>query len=106
MASRALLRSAAILAVFVIVPACQNEILVGPLFIYTTKTSMDGSQVLPAVAIAATGSATVSVDESYSKVQYSVDVTGVGVVTAVEIRIGEPGQNGPAIFRPTTAPFT
>jgi len=97
-------RAAALAIVAVLLPACEGGILVGPPFPSTAASALlRGSQVVPAQASAATGTATVTVDGQRMFFDYTIAQTGIGTVTAVEIRLGGPGTNGPVLF---TIPLT
>jgi hypothetical protein len=98
------LRTAALALLAALLPACEGHILVGPPFPSTLVSALlRGSQVVPAQGSAATGTATVTVDGELMFFDYSIAQTGIGTVTAVEIRLGIPGTNGPVLF---TIPLT
>src|SRR5262249_55902242 len=71
----------------------------------TLDSSLDGSQVVPGVVIAASGSATFQVDQALTRIKFSVSVTGVGTVTSVKVHAGEPGADGPELFTLASGPF-
>jgi len=106
MASRSILRSGALLLVLGIIPACQNEVLVAPEFAHTLNAVLDGAQVVPGSGAAATGTATFQIDEAQTKVQFTLSLTGIGVVTSVKIHAGEPGRNGLELATLATGPFS
>src|SRR5579872_4454396 len=92
-------RAAAFVLVAALMPACKYEGLVMSSFPSTVVSGLlRGSQVVPAVTTAATGTATLTVDGQQTFIDYSVAQTGIGTVTAVEIRLGVPGTNGPVLF--------
>jgi hypothetical protein len=92
-------RFAALVGISALLPACGQF---GGFFVPFPNTiasvNLRGSQVVPAVVSAAAGTATITVDGLQKFVTYTVDATGLGPVTAIEIRLGDPGVNGPAIF--------
>jgi len=93
------LRAAALALLAALLPACEGRILVGPPFPSTAASALlRGSQVVPAQASTATGTATVTVDGGLTFFDYSIAQTGIATVTAVEIRLGGPGTNGPVLF--------
>src|SRR5581483_9416549 len=68
-----------------------------------------GSQVIPALGTGASGTATLTVDGLRQFVDYTIDALGfASAVTAIEIRLGEPGTNGPVLFSipPGTFPIS
>jgi len=89
----------ALLLVAVILPACEPyQGIIGPLPRTVASAVLRGSQVIPAVGTGATGTATVTVAFNLTYFDYSVDQTGIVTPTAVEIRLGGPGTNGPVLF--------
>jgi hypothetical protein len=100
-------RILSLLVVGVLIPACKAEpgFLPGPLLVINTQ--LRGSQVVPAVSVpVTTTNAALTVSENGKSINYSVNYTGSGTITAVEIRLGAAGSNGPLLFTLATAPFT
>jgi len=96
----------ALLVVSVILPACepyQGSIEPPPRTV--ANAVLRGSQVVPALGTGAAGTATVTVAFDSSSFDYSVDQTGIVTPTAVEIRLGGPGTNGPVLFTLPLGPF-
>jgi hypothetical protein len=110
MALRSILRSGALLLVFAIVPSCTNEVAVAPEFAHTLNAVLDGSQVVPGVAVAASGTAAFQIDGLQTKVRFTINLSGVGTVSSVKIHAGEPGSNGPELATlasgPVSSPLT
>ena len=59
---------------------------------------LDGSQEVPPVATAATGSAVAFLYEPDDRLVFMVDATGLPNITAVHLHQGLPGSNGPVLF--------
>lgn len=99
-------RILAALAVALLVPACRfSGFTTLPATVVVAK--MRGSQVVPAVPTPVTTSdTTLSLRGDHSAIDYTVNYTGSGTVTAVEIRLGVAGANGPLLFTLATGPFT
>jgi hypothetical protein len=96
----------AFLGIAFLIPACGPFQGLGTPFPVVTLTAvLRGSQVAPSVATVSTGTASLVVDGTRTSIASSVSYSGAGVITAVEVRLGEPGANGPAIFTLATAPF-
>jgi hypothetical protein len=97
-----------LLVVGVLIPACKNDpAFLPPLPEAVIKTQLRGSQVVPAVATpVTTTNATLTIPQGHQSMDYSVTYTGSGTITAVEIRLGVAGTNGPLLFTLATAPFT
>lgn len=106
MTSRSVLRTGALLLVVAIVPACNRTMIVSGLGGISSAAVLRGSQVVPADATAATGTASIVIDDMQTKIQYSVSATGLGTVTSVRIHRGDPGTNGGAMFTLASGPFT
>ena len=94
------------LAVAILIPACKFPGFVTvPAAVVVAQ--MRGSQVVPAAAVPVTTSdATLSVRADRNAIDYTVNYTGSGTITAVEIRLGVAGSNGPLLFTLATGPFT
>lgn len=94
------------LAVAILIPACKfSGFTTSPATIVVAQ--MRGSQVVPAAAVPVTTSdATLSIRGDKSAIDYTVNYTGSGTLTSVEIRLGVAGANGPLLFTLTSAPFT
>lgn len=92
-------RVALVLVAAALLPACDGMIVFhGPPNV-DAKGLLRGSQVVPALSTGATGTTTVTVDGKNHFINYTVDATGLsGAATAIEIRLGEPGTNGPVLF--------
>lgn len=100
------LRSAALLMLAVVVPACDPHGGYLPLpSDVVAAVSLSGSQVVPANATIAVGDARLRVVRALRTIDYTVNQIGLGTVTSVEVRVGAPGVNGPAIFTLATGPF-
>lgn len=105
MRTRITLTSGAILLVGLILPACkvESEFLVpAPV---TVNGTIRGSQESPAVATAATGTVTLVITRNPGGVSYTITTASLGTVTGVQIRLGAPGENGPAIFTIASGPI-
>src|SRR5690349_13555935 len=89
----------ALLAVALILPACgPYQGLIGPLP-RISNAVLRGSQVVPALGAGPAGTATVTVSFNAMHFDYTIDATGLsGAATAIEIRFGGPGTNGPVLF--------
>ncbi|MBV8882250.1 MAG: CHRD domain-containing protein [Planctomycetaceae bacterium] len=94
------LRSAALVLLALLLPACGKfKGFFVPFPDTVAKGLLRGSQVVPAQGSGATGTATITVDGLRKFVDYDIDSTGLsGAATAVEIRLGVPGTNGPVLF--------
>jgi hypothetical protein len=99
-------RAALILFTALLLPACNGT----PILVYNGPPNvaaaglLRGSQVVPAQGTGATGAATVTVDGMNHFISYDITAAGLGsAVSAIEIRVGGPGTNGPVLF---TIPFT
>lgn len=100
-------RILSLLAVGLLVPACKFSGFTTTFGPVTVNAQMRGSQVVPAVAVpVTTSSATLTINGERSAIDYSVSYTGSGTITAVEIRFGVAGSNGPLLFTLAVAPFT
>ena len=99
-------RIASLLAVGILIPACKFSGFTSlPATVIVAQ--MRGSQVVPAVAVPVTTSdATLSVRGDRSAIDFTVNYTGSGTITAVEIRLGSAGSNGPILFTLASGPFT
>jgi hypothetical protein len=100
-------RILSLLVVGLLIPACKVDpvFLPGPLLVI--QAQMRGSQVVPAVGVpVTTTNAALTVSPNGQSINYSVSYTGSGTITAVEIRLGAAGSNGPVLFTLATAPFT
>jgi hypothetical protein len=106
MTFRVLQRAGALLALALIVPACEFSGFYVPFPPVTVNATLGGTQVAPAVTTVSTGTASLVVDGLQTSIDYSVTYAGAGIITAVEIRLGAAGTNGPKIFTLATAPFT
>src|SRR5262245_18276717 len=94
-----LMRLGAILVVAVLVPACDPfPGFFVPFPPTAAKAELRGSQVVPAVATVATGSATLIVSGLQDRIDYAVSHSGLGTVTSVTVHAGAPGVNGPVMF--------
>jgi hypothetical protein len=97
-------RAAALGFVALLLPACSApggpfEGFYNPYPNTVASVSLRGSQVIPALGTGATGTATITVDGLRKFVDYTIDATGLSsAVTAIEIRIGEPGSNGAVLL--------
>lgn len=99
---RCLKRAAALAFAALFIPACGTSGFEG-FFVPFPNTvaggQLRGTQVVPAVATAATGTATITVDGLRTFVDYSINATGLtGTVTAIEIRMAGPGANGSVVL--------
>lgn len=93
------IRISALVAIASLLPACGDfEGFFVPFPNTIAAVNLRGSQVVPATASAATGTATITVDGLQKFIEYTVDATGLGAVSAIEIRQGDPGVNGPVLF--------
>ena len=99
-------RILAALAVALLIPACKfSGFTTLPATVVVAQ--MRGSQVVPAVPVPVTTSdTTLSLRGDHSAIDFTVNYTGSGTITAVEIRLGVAGANGPLLFTLTSAPFT
>lgn len=105
-------RLAALLAVALLIPACELS-SANPNIVYynpypprnVSAVSLSGSQVVPANPSIAIGDAMLSVSGTLDSISYTVNQTGLGTVTSVQVHVGSPGTNGPAIFTLATGPF-
>lgn len=97
-------RAAALGFVALLLPACNApggpfEGFYNPYPNTVASVSLRGSQVIPALGTGASGTATITVDGLRKFVDYTINATGfVSAVTAIEIRLGEPGSNGPVLL--------
>jgi hypothetical protein len=96
-------RAAALGFVALLLPACGlmggPPRSVSPSFGPPLHAGLTGSQVVPAVATPATGTATITVDSNRQFIDYMINATGIATaVTAIEIRLAEPGANGAVVF--------
>src|SRR6185436_10591343 len=99
MTLKPLLRLAAAVVVVTIVPACdQFPGFFNPFPQNTVTAVLRGSQAVPAVTTAAAGTATLTVDALQESIAFTVAETGLGTVTAVTVRAGAAGTNGPVMF--------
>jgi hypothetical protein len=106
MRSHSVLRLGALLLVVGIVPACKRTVIVSGLGGITSSAVLSGAQVVPAVATAAGGTASIFVDDMQTKIVYSVSATGLGTVTSVRLHVGDSGTNGGAMFTLASGPFS
>src|SRR5947207_2621700 len=110
MTFRAARRMGAMVLVAVIIPACHftgtAPTFFDPFPPSTANAVLSGSQVVPAVTTAATGTGTLVIDGMQTSIAYTISATGLGTVTAVRIHVGAAGTNGSAMFTIATAPFT
>ncbi|HZE96597.1 MAG TPA: CHRD domain-containing protein [Planctomycetota bacterium] len=94
------MRAAAVVLLALLVPACGGDF--GGFFVPFPNTAANGflrgSQVVPALGTGATGTATITSDGLGKFVDYTIAATGLGTVTAIEIRLGDPGENGAVIL--------
>jgi len=104
---RMLARIAAVSAVVALVPACGGPFqgFFVPFPNTVAAVNLRGSQVVPSVVSAASGTATITVDGLQKFIDYTVDATGLAAVSAIEIRLGDPGVNGPVLFTIPVAAF-
>lgn len=106
---RVLVRAAALLGLAALLPACGLGNGFQGFYVPFPNTVaavyLRGIQVVPPALSASVGSATITVDGLRKFVDYTIDATGPTGVTAVEIRLGVPGTNGPAIFVLPAGPF-
>ena len=99
-------RIASLLVVGMLVPACKFPGFSTPFAVVTVNAQLRGSQVVPAVGTPVTStSATLTIDGNRASIAYSVSYTGSGTITAVEVRLGVAGTNGPLLFTLATGPF-
>jgi len=99
-------RIASLLVVGILIPACKFAGFSTPFAVVTVNAQMRGSQVVPAVGTPVTStSATLTIDGNRTAIAYSVSYTGSGTITAVEVRLGVAGANGPVLFTLATGPF-
>jgi hypothetical protein len=100
-------RVAALVGVAALLPACGGDFagFYVPFPNTVAAVNLRSSQVVPATASAATGTATITVDGLVKFIDYTVDASGLGPVSAVEIRLGDPGVNGPVLFTIPVAAF-
>lgn len=95
------LRAAGLALLAGLIPACDlaNGVSQGNRINTTVSGLLRGSQVIPALGTGASGTADFVVGTSRRYVEYTIDATGLATaVTAIEVRLGAPGTNGPAIF--------
>ena len=64
----------------------------------TLDSTLDGAQVVPAVATAATGRAAVTLNVDESIIRVNLTTTGLNDVVAAHIHHGAPGTDGPIMF--------
>ncbi len=103
---KSVLRPLAALALAAFLPACGDfKGYYVPFPNTVAGVLLRGSQVVPALGTGASGTATVTVDGLGKFIDYTIDATGLGTLTAVEIRLGVPGTNGPKIFTIPLAAF-
>jgi len=96
-----------LLVVGILIPACKIDSVFLPQPGLVINAQLRGSQVVPAVPTAVTSTnATLTVPQGHQSMDFSVTYTGSGTITAVEIRLGVAGTNGPLLFTLATAPFT
>jgi uncharacterized protein (UPF0548 family) len=67
---------------------------------------LSGAQEVPPVAGAATGSATVTVHDSRTLIEVTLNVSNLSDITAAHIHLGKGGVNGPVLLPLATASFT
>lgn len=80
--------------------------VIGAITNTVARAVLRGSQVVPARAAGPAGTATVTVHAARLHIDYTVDATGLsGAATAIEIRVGRPGENGPVLFTIPTGAF-
>jgi len=97
-------RAAALAVVIVLVPACKGmggpfQGFFSPFPNTVANGTLRGSQVIPALGTGAAGTATITVDGLRTFIDYTIDATGIATaVTAIEIRSGGPGTNGPVLL--------
>ncbi|NKE72419.1 CHRD domain-containing protein [Nitrospiraceae bacterium HYJII51-Mn-bac16s-1-B09] len=71
------------------------------------RTTLSGSEEIPAVTTLATGSATFVISPGQNEISYTLHVADIGIsgVTAVQIHFGTPGAEGRALFTLTSNSF-
>jgi hypothetical protein len=69
------------------------------------SATINGAQMVPPVQTAATGAATVSVNNALTQITFLLTHQGLTNITGAHIHVGAPGQNGPNILNLATADF-
>jgi CHRD domain-containing protein len=96
-----------LVVVAILIPACKINPAFAPAPAVVVNAELRPTQVVPSSGVpVATTTATLMIADGHRSIDYSVTYTGAGVITAVEIRSGVAGRNGPVLFILATAPFT